>query len=358
VGKTTSAINLGACLAEAGKKYSWSTSIPKRIVPPGWASRTVHAASMRSWSAARRGRRDQKTPVEGLFWRHRPSISRSYGRASGNGGPQRISRPPCPPWPPATITSSSTARPPWHPHPERPGRGRRGLRAPPVRILRPGRAVAHPPDHLHGAEGLNPRLAVGASSSPCTIPVRAWPKTWSSRFPAISRTASSAPSSLATCGLSEAPSHGLPICRYDAECVGAKSYRKLAEEVSSVAKHGLGRGLGALIPDGIQGSRRWAPVPAPPHSASWPLSAKSRQPRKDFSEESLKELADSIKEHGVIQPILVEEDSPAATIIVAGSGDGARPAWRASGKCPSWCVPSPTSKGSRSPSSRTSSART
>jgi chromosome partitioning protein len=31
--------------------------------------------------------------------------------------------------------------------------------------------------------------------------------------------------------LSEAPSHGLPICRYDPDCVGAKSYKKLAEEV-------------------------------------------------------------------------------------------------------------------------------
>lgn len=31
--------------------------------------------------------------------------------------------------------------------------------------------------------------------------------------------------------LSEAPSNGLPICKYDPECAGAKSYEKLAEEV-------------------------------------------------------------------------------------------------------------------------------
>ena len=31
--------------------------------------------------------------------------------------------------------------------------------------------------------------------------------------------------------LSEAPSHGLPICKYDPDCVGARSYAKLAEEV-------------------------------------------------------------------------------------------------------------------------------
>ena len=33
--------------------------------------------------------------------------------------------------------------------------------------------------------------------------------------------------------LSEAPSHGQPICLYDPSCVGAKSYKKLAEEVIS-----------------------------------------------------------------------------------------------------------------------------
>ena len=31
--------------------------------------------------------------------------------------------------------------------------------------------------------------------------------------------------------LSEAPSHGLPICKYDASCIGARSYAKLAQEV-------------------------------------------------------------------------------------------------------------------------------
>jgi chromosome partitioning protein len=31
--------------------------------------------------------------------------------------------------------------------------------------------------------------------------------------------------------LSEAPSHGLPICDYDAGCAGARSYKKLADEV-------------------------------------------------------------------------------------------------------------------------------
>ena len=33
--------------------------------------------------------------------------------------------------------------------------------------------------------------------------------------------------------LSEAPSHGLPICKYEPSCVGARCYKKLAEEVMS-----------------------------------------------------------------------------------------------------------------------------
>ena len=59
--------------------------------------------------------------------------------------------------------------------------------------------------------------------------------------------------------LSEAPSHGLPCVIYDKNCVGSKSYLKLAEEFSKKQnrkrsmktgkKKGLGRGLSALFGD-------------------------------------------------------------------------------------------------------------
>jgi ParB family chromosome partitioning protein len=48
------------------------------------------------------------------------------------------------------------------------------------------------------------------------------------------------------------------------------------------------------------------------------LSANPNQPRKDFDEEALKELADSIREHGIIQPLLVEETGDGAYVIIAG----------------------------------------
>jgi ParB family chromosome partitioning protein len=48
------------------------------------------------------------------------------------------------------------------------------------------------------------------------------------------------------------------------------------------------------------------------------LNANPSQPRKNFDGEALRELADSIRKHGVIQPLLVEEAGDGAYIIIAG----------------------------------------
>lgn len=42
------------------------------------------------------------------------------------------------------------------------------------------------------------------------------------------------------------------------------------------------------------------------------------QPRKNFEEQSLRELADSIKKHGVIMPIVVNDDNTGRYMIIAG----------------------------------------
>ena len=63
----------------------------------------------------------------------------------------------------------------------------------------------------------------------------------------------------------------------------------------------LGRGLGALIP------QREA-APAPSGLAEIPLSQISPnpyQPRKSFNEASIDELARSVREHGIVQPLVV-----------------------------------------------------
>lgn len=53
------------------------------------------------------------------------------------------------------------------------------------------------------------------------------------------------------------------------------------------------------------------------------------QPRKIFSEEALNELADSIREHGVLQPLLVRPCRAAAISWWQASAVGAPAAWRA-----------------------------
>lgn len=48
------------------------------------------------------------------------------------------------------------------------------------------------------------------------------------------------------------------------------------------------------------------------------IRANPEQPRKSFGEEELIELRDSIKEYGVIQPILLRKDSDGYFVIIAG----------------------------------------
>jgi ParB family chromosome partitioning protein len=64
----------------------------------------------------------------------------------------------------------------------------------------------------------------------------------------------------------------------------------------------LGRGLGALIPQ-----RESSPPPAPGlmNLALDQISPNPYQPRKYFNEASIDELARSVKEHGIVQPLVV-----------------------------------------------------
>jgi ParB family transcriptional regulator, chromosome partitioning protein len=64
-------------------------------------------------------------------------------------------------------------------------------------------------------------------------------------------------------------------------------------------KHGLGRGLDALLPAAEPLNSGLLLVPA---SAIRP---NPRQPRKEFAELDLQDLTDSIREHGVLQPLIV-----------------------------------------------------
>ncbi len=52
------------------------------------------------------------------------------------------------------------------------------------------------------------------------------------------------------------------------------------------------------------------------------------QPRRQFDEDSLQELADSIKQYGILQPLIVKKHEKFYEII-AEREDGERPNWRA-----------------------------
>lgn len=77
-----------------------------------------------------------------------------------------------------------------------------------------------------------------------------------------------------------------------------------------MARSGLGKGLGALIgtpavaphaPDVVESGEKVHQI----NLASIVPSA--LQPRKDFSREALQELIDSIRQHGIIQPLIVRQ---------------------------------------------------
>ncbi len=86
-------------------------------------------------------------------------------------------------------------------------------------------------------------------------------------------------------------------------------------------KQGLGKGLGALLStDGIPENTNDSVVELKIND----ISPNDGQPRKDFDEGALEELAESIKENGVIQPIIVQKKGSGYR-IVAGERR-----WRAS----------------------------
>ena len=87
------------------------------------------------------------------------------------------------------------------------------------------------------------------------------------------------------------------------------------------ARHGLGRGLSALIP-GAPVPVATSPMPAggravlvvPPER----IHANPRQPRRTFATEELQDLASSIQQHGILQPIVVTLRPDGAYELIAG----------------------------------------
>jgi ParB family chromosome partitioning protein len=88
----------------------------------------------------------------------------------------------------------------------------------------------------------------------------------------------------------------------------------------STQKKALGRGLGALIP-----TRTPEAPPPPPQAAPGlanipieQISPNPFQPRKTFNDASIEELARSVREHGIIQPLVVTKIGDHKYRLVAG----------------------------------------
>jgi len=80
-------------------------------------------------------------------------------------------------------------------------------------------------------------------------------------------------------------------------------------------KSGLGKGLDALIPTVITGQT----APADSHIPISMIIPNPQQPRETIVEETLAELAASIREHGILQPLVVSHDPVTGNyVLIAG----------------------------------------
>ena len=84
--------------------------------------------------------------------------------------------------------------------------------------------------------------------------------------------------------------------------------------MASKKPSGLGRGLGALLGEEALKAEASGPLYLPISQ----VESCSSQPRKRFDEVSLAELADSIREHGIIQPLTVRKLASGYYQIIAG----------------------------------------
>lgn len=98
--------------------------------------------------------------------------------------------------------------------------------------------------------------------------------------------------------------------------------------MSNGKRSGLGKGLGALIPSGSGAAPSALPASGLAEVPSEQIAPNPRQPREHMAPEALAELAESIRTHGLIQPLVLTLAPAGAAVqyyLVAGERR-----WRAS----------------------------
>ena len=75
-----------------------------------------------------------------------------------------------------------------------------------------------------------------------------------------------------------------------------------------MAKRGLGKGLDSLISaEAVKSTKIDETAQSETFVKITKVEPNREQPRKNFDEDALQELADSIKQYGLLQPILVQD---------------------------------------------------
>lgn len=92
----------------------------------------------------------------------------------------------------------------------------------------------------------------------------------------------------------------------EAEVVSTKPEKKISSKAKTISEI-------ETLPDGIESDETGTLWVDPKK-----LKPNPHQPRTTFSEEQLNELADSIREHGVLQPITIEDAGDGSFYIIAG----------------------------------------
>ena len=89
--------------------------------------------------------------------------------------------------------------------------------------------------------------------------------------------------------------------------------------MSAKRRKGLGQGINALFPEEalleeetMNGEEKVEQIPVSE------IRSNPYQPRKNFEQEALEELADSIRQNGVLQPVIVRQSSAKGYELVAG----------------------------------------
>ena len=80
-----------------------------------------------------------------------------------------------------------------------------------------------------------------------------------------------------------------------------------------IKKSGLGRGLGALISENNTDNED--DLSSTKYISINQIKANEEQPRKYFDNDKISKLAESIKQHGIIQPLVVMKDNDVYTIV-------------------------------------------